>query len=741
MELLAPAGNVENFLAAIEAGADSVYIGAPGINARNLSRDLTLEEIGGMIRYGHEKGCKVYLAANSLILEGEVSHALRTLAALEELGPDALIVQDLALLHLAQHHFPGFSLHASTLLGAHNSDITYYLSELGCSRVVLARELTLEEILSIAERTQVELEVFVHGAMCYSYSGLCLFSSFLGGKSGLRGRCVQPCRRAYGLKKGKGKKGTKGSRGGRTTAGQYLFSMNDLEGFRAVKSLQKSGVASLKIEGRLRSANYVSKIVQAYRLVLDADSSRYEDALREAGELAVQALGRKTSEGYFHTSFPQDLVAPHHSGNLGLHLGSFKSLRSSNDITLGKIRLKNGVEQGDRLRLHFEKTGDRKSFTLRQMHHEGKEVPTAQSGHQVSLMLPGLEEHLITSKVELYKIDGAEELREKGDFEKRKKEARIQLNAFRVQEKRRRGGKLLFDDSVKPPPLAHRRKGRIQLGRNGVDKALKMDVWLRADSPRIALAHHPFQPDFYLFDITREMVTQASKIKKHYGKNSHRIIWSLPLVVHDHLYHTVRKQIITLIRMGFARFQISHRGQVLFFHNQRVRLFGNYSLNISNSLALESVAQDGLLGSQVAIELDRDALFAMVSKFHEKTGAQERSGRKDAFKIGLTVYGAPPLFTTRFPGNNVSNRRPLVSPKGEEFVVKQKQGSTITVPVKPFSLLPYLHDIKRMGIHYVVVDTTSLGDVKHMLEELAQRMAGGGTFKKLPTFNYLGKLV
>jgi putative protease len=169
-ELLAPAGNLENFQAALDAGADGVYVGAPGFNARNLARDLRLEEIGAMIRHCHDRGKKLYVAANSLILERELPAVIEALALLETLEPDALIVQDLGLIRLIRDCFPALPLHASTLMTAHNVDAVRMLSTMGCKRVVLARELTLKEIAAIVAGTDVELEVFVHGAMCFSYS-------------------------------------------------------------------------------------------------------------------------------------------------------------------------------------------------------------------------------------------------------------------------------------------------------------------------------------------------------------------------------------------------------------------------------------------------------------------------------------------------------------------------------------------------------------------------------------------
>ncbi|MCI5116237.1 MAG: U32 family peptidase [Candidatus Electrothrix sp. AX1] len=238
MELLAPAGSFPAFEAALEAGADAVYVGAPGFNARALSRDFSFAEIGSMIRQAHKEGVKLYIAMNSLVKEAELPAALEALSCFESLRPDALIIQDLGLLYLARTWFPNLPLHASTLMSVHNSVVAEEFTRVGFERVVLARELTIEEIAAIHQKTKAELEVFIHGAMCFSYSGLCLFSSLHGGKSSLRGQCVQPCRRHYswqragsqhkGNKEGN-KEGNKGTRKKPTgSSAGYLFSMNDL---------------------------------------------------------------------------------------------------------------------------------------------------------------------------------------------------------------------------------------------------------------------------------------------------------------------------------------------------------------------------------------------------------------------------------------------------------------------------------------------------------------------------------
>jgi len=383
---------MESFRAGVQAGADAVYVGAPGLNARNLARDLRLEEIAAMIHYCREHGLKLYLAANSLAREQDLPQVIETLSILEELRPDALIVQDLGVIKLVRDYFPGLTLHASTLMAAHNSEAVRAFNDMGLERVVLARELTIKEISAICQKSAVEIEVFVHGAMCFSYSGLCLFSSFLGGKSGLRGRCVQPCRRQYtwegkGGKVGGGKIATKGGRrerhesssgdkgGNRGGKGAYLFSMDDLGGLEAVPLLAEAGVASLKIEGRLRTAHYVSHVVRAYRMVMDEverargegvrdgekpapfDAGRFAAVLQEAGQLVEKAMSRKVGPGYFLSPQPLAAITPYHSGNAGLHLGRLDTVRQTKSGIQGSLTLKDELEVGDRLRLHLEASG------------------------------------------------------------------------------------------------------------------------------------------------------------------------------------------------------------------------------------------------------------------------------------------------------------------------------------------------------------------------------------------------
>ena len=744
MELLAPVGTLENFQAALDAGADAVYVGAPGLNARNLARDLRLEEIGAMIRSCHSRGKKLYVAANSLVLEKEISAVIETLALLETLKPDALIIQDLGLIRLVREFFPALTLHASTLMIAHNADTGGMLSAMGCRRVVLARELTLKEIAAIAATAEVELEVFVQGAMCFSYSGLCLFSSYLGGKSGLRGRCVQPCRRRYSWQGRGGKGGT-----GKTTGGSYLFSMNDLSGLEVMPELRRIGISSIKIEGRLRSANYVSHVVQAYRLVLDAAENDLEEAVNTAKVLVERAMGRTVSSGFFLSPRPKEAIAPHHSGSTGQHLGRLKNLADHGGEVYGVISLKGPVEIGDRLRLHFELSGERQAYTLKKLRRRNQDVQTSEAGSTAWILLPDGSGQA-QGRVEVYKIDVRTETGpvpgpalETGAVKREigRNRERLRRHIQSIQG-RVRG----MEDGAKERSMggeASRGRGRKggappQSGGHG----FPLEWWLKTDSPSLALGRLPFAPDRLLLTLDKDMIGQAGRIRQYFGQQSRNVIWALPPVLLGAELGRMRTAIVSLIRSGFKSFQIGHLSQVALFGKERVHLHGDYTINLMNAQAIILAGQAGLEAVQVSLEMDRDSLRDIVAGYRRSAGPPGAKSKSagSGVRLGLTVYGAPALFTARLAADHFHYDRVLVSPKNESFVVRKKEGGTQTIPCRPFSLFPYSGELKEMGLQYAVVDITGQNIDQKGMQELADRMTGKGRSVRLPTFNYLGKL-
>ncbi|MBN1454989.1 MAG: U32 family peptidase [Methanomicrobia archaeon] len=297
VELLAPVGGPRSLQAAVENGADAVYFGVGAFNARRRAENFTMRELREAVCYAHEHGVKVYLTFNILVKNDELQEFFADVSEAYSRGIDGVIIQHLSFAPLLKDTFPDLRIHISTQASVSNSYYADLLS--GADRVTLPRELSLAQVRAFIKKTELETEVFVHGALCFSYSGQCLFSSFLGGRSGNRGLCAQPCRKKYN--------------------GSYLLSTKDLCLVRRIPDLIAAGIASFKIEGRLRSPRYTALATRVYRLALDSYyNGKVRVPERELKELALE-FNRDFTEGYLFDA--TDIIAPETPKNRGLFLG------------------------------------------------------------------------------------------------------------------------------------------------------------------------------------------------------------------------------------------------------------------------------------------------------------------------------------------------------------------------------------------------------------------------------------
>lgn len=289
-ELLAPAGSLEILKGVIESGADAVYVGGSMFGARAYANNFTEEELLEAIDFAHLRGVKVYLTVNTLIKNSEFSKLYDYLLVYYKRGLDAVIVQDIGVVKAIHEYFPSMEIHTSTQMTVTGADGVRFLSQFGVTRVVMAREVSLAEMKRIHEETGMELEAFVHGALCYSYSGQCLFSSILGGRSGNRGRCAQPCRLPYTVE---GKKD------------EYILSLKDMCGIKALDKLHDAGVYSLKIEGRMKQLEYACGVVKYYRSYIDSMKP-----VTDADYDRIKALGNRCgfTDRYYFDHNGSDMV-------------------------------------------------------------------------------------------------------------------------------------------------------------------------------------------------------------------------------------------------------------------------------------------------------------------------------------------------------------------------------------------------------------------------------------------------
>ncbi|HEY3488757.1 MAG TPA: U32 family peptidase [Candidatus Deferrimicrobiaceae bacterium] len=343
-ELLAPAGSVENYFAAVAAGADAVYLGLQQFNARERAENITLSDLCRILPHAHSRKVRIYLTINTLLTEPDLPDAIALLHQVAPLGPDAVIAADLGLVRLLREHFPDLPVHISTQAGCASADAAEEFARLGASRVVLERHLRMPEVKRIAAKSPIGVEVFIHGSMCYSYSGKCFFSSFLGGKSGNRGACVQPCRRLYGHE----------------GAEDALFSTRDLSLIEQLPELTTLGISSFKIEGRMRSAEYVSAVVGAYRKALDLiKAGRPEEGVAEGKRLLSGAMGREETAGLLGGAAPGEIASGGGTGSIGTPLGPIVEILDE----WAFVAAEPSFEQGDRLRIQFMSDGSGRAFT------------------------------------------------------------------------------------------------------------------------------------------------------------------------------------------------------------------------------------------------------------------------------------------------------------------------------------------------------------------------------------------
>ncbi|GAA0123933.1 U32 family peptidase [Clostridium faecium] len=384
IELLAPGGSMESLYAAVLSGCDAIYMGGSKFSARAYANNFDDEKLKEAVDYCHIYNVKVYLAVNTLIKEFEFEEAIEYVKFLYEVGVDALIIQDLGLFYAIKKLLPDFEVHASTQMTIHNGEAALFFKNLGFKRIVLSRELSLKEIEYISKNLGIETEIFIHGALCVSYSGQCLMSSIIGGRSGNRGRCAQPCRLPYTLIN----KVSKETREG------YLLSPKDICTFEDIKKIIESGTSSLKIEGRMKRPEYVAGVVSSYKKAVDAYYGNNDDIdiKYEYGRLAQLFNREGFSKAYMFGNVGKDMMAYNFPKNTGVCLG-----KAEKDLMVKleeDIHLKDGVRIGEG------------GFTVSGIRIGKKEVQCASKGDKVILKPSRYKEGDIlykTSDIELSK--------------------------------------------------------------------------------------------------------------------------------------------------------------------------------------------------------------------------------------------------------------------------------------------------------------------------------------------------
>jgi putative protease len=680
-ELLAPAGNLESFFAALEHGADAIYVGYRHHNARAAAPNFGLEEIARLAEYVHARGARLHVALNAIIREDELENLVSALDGLAKIRPDGLIVQDGGLARLCRRHFPDLPLHASTLMTVHNQTGVQQLEVMGFRRAVLARELTLEEIAGIAAATSLELEVFIHGALCFSYSGLCLASSFFGGRSSLRGRCVQPCRRLY--------------RAGRDEG--YFLSPNDLSAIDLIPALRKLRIAALKIEGRMKPASYVAAVVSAYRLVLDASPGEEQAAIAQARRSLRQALGRKPTHGFLVAEERRQVITPQRVGASGQLAATVERVHGD----AMSLRLRLPLATGDRLRPHSDEGFEKKAFRLREMTVKGRPVTRAEAG----------------TVIRVPRMSGARA----GDrlFRTDTRMAGVYTSSAKLWRRLRQ--ETTTPPRLLPPPaLAERALSRPPLaaGRSPWPFALH----LRLDDPRLLGAALDTGCQAVLLQATPETLRRPSPFPRR-----EHVILALPPVIHERELPLYREQVRLHQELGHERWVVANWGHFALFARPPEMLLADLTFNVLNSQAALLLHELGCGGMILSLENDRANLQHVVRLIR-------------GLNPLLTIYGRPPLFTSRLkirprPGQTLQG----ADQEGLEH--ESNAGVVLLRPGRPLCLFDYLRELRDLGMRGFVIDLRGMRLRPERVRSLVEACRRERCPDSHTTFNYLRRLV
>ncbi|MFP4604424.1 MAG: peptidase U32 family protein [Bacteroidales bacterium] len=495
-ELLLPAGNAEAFYAAVEGGADAVYAGLKKFNARARADNFTIPQLQSMLMEADNNNVKVYLTLNTVIKNDELGELAETLYSLAQTKVSAVIIQDWGVYYFIKKFFPSLKVHASTQMGNHNSLGGIYAEKMDFERVIFARELTQKEIRAINSHSDIEIELFAHGALCYSFSGMCLFSSFLGGMSANRGQCMQPCRRIYDT----------------GTEKKYLFSLKDNELIEFVPQLKKLGVSSIKIEGRLKPAEYMYNVARAYRMAIDEP-----ERINEAKAILKYDMGREKTSYFFGGNIKEAITD---NPTTGIFLGTVKE--TGNDFFI--FSSKETLNEGNRLWIRTKKGENRRAIKLKKFTAEENTIKVT------------IQDHNINKGDQVYLAN----LREKKFPQQLKEKA----------------------DSL-PIGLSAKKKKNLLQSVSEQKHLSKEQIFLRIDSIQW-LKKVPFQKiENLIINLSEKewekLDTSAFLIKK----NMHKIFFELPKFIPESKINFYKSLFQQYRKQGYRNFMISHLSQKL----------------------------------------------------------------------------------------------------------------------------------------------------------------------------------
>lgn len=655
-EILAPAGSFEALKAAIQNGANAVYLGTEDFNARVFAKNFSREEVKEAVRYAHLRNAKIYVTLNTLLFDREKESFIDLIKYLDEVFVDAFIVTDLGALEIIKENCPTMELHASTQLTCHNLEGVEYLSSLGFSRVVLSRELSFENIKYIMENTDCEIEVFVHGALCMCYSGQCFLSSLAGERSGNRGKCAQPCRMEY---KFFGEKG-------------YFLSLKDNCLLKDVKKLSEIGVHSFKIEGRMKRAEYVSSAVRMYKKAL---TEGYEEKDEKYLEKVFSRQG--FTRGYFENKLSKDMFG-------------IRENKSFDKAITEKEKLIQHEEEKKKISIEYEISAEKE---IRAEFKDGKntaviygKIPQKAMNREVT------EEDVLKSFGKLgdtlFSLEKAEGKIDEGLF----------VSAGELNDIRRRGtaeleNKIVSSFKNERKPVSSLSKVEKKVTSSKKDNSFKIincfyDI-NNIDEEILSMCDEVFV-DFLTvtenFEVFKKLMAEKS------------LGIRLPRIIKDDMREQFIKELQKFLDLGVKKLMISNISHFHMVKNKNLEIYTDFSFNITNSKSIDFLKNHGVDNCVLSYELS----FPRIRDL------------KKSIPCGIIAYSRLPLmiFENCIIKNNKGCQKGdcqkgkiiLEDLKKNKFVVLREYGCKNSLRNEKPLYLGDKDDYKKLGLNFIVLD-------------------------------------
>lgn len=659
-ELLLPAGNIEMALAAFEGGADAVYAGMHEFSARNRARNFTINELYTLTEYAKQHDKKVYLTFNTLLKNKETFDFIDLMSNINQMKPDAIIIQDWAVYYILKKYFSNLNFHASTQMGIHNSIGETDSENRGFQRVILARELTFSELKEVCERTNMELELFVHGSLCYSFSGHCLFSSFLGGMSANRGNCKQPCRRMF------------------TTSREqnYLFSLKDLQLIDKIPEMMKFGIHSFKIEGRMKSIDYVYHTARAYRMVIDNPRK-----MNEAKEILNKDLGREKTS-YFIGEDVHDVFTS--TPSVGLLLGNVAVVDKEGIVFKSKEAFQNGAK----IRVIGKDDQDADIIDVSEIYNE--QAQHIEKVDKDTTIRISVKNKNIRIDDEIYLVSDKTNI----------KLPQLKMMKLAIKHDVSLRNRVLKDSSLTNPGNDHN------------------EFYLRIDHPDWLKFINKDQITGLIVSFTKRYWIDKNDFLDQLKFYQSQVIIELPLFMAEDSIEFYKLLVEELMHLGYKNFSISQINQLqLFKMRDKVNIMSNEAVYALNDFAIKFLREEKMQRYIYPLENDIDNLL---------TG-KDRSGI-------IPLYYFPKLFYSRMP----INLKPDEEFKDAKHDYRKyiRDGMTVITSKQAVSLFQYHNKLLAKGFKRYLADVSFTIPEAGLINQLMKAFTESLNIENSSKFNF-----